>query len=140
MMQMLLALLFIDMYIFGLKHSLFFYYISIISRYGLPVNFQAVILQPYKKTHRRLRDQLFQLYSHLDSSGVSGTTEVSHFIKQIYQQRQVVIKQTLQRWAGHCQHGKCCNTQPQTILSCDHDLRIMVLAHSVQGSRSREWR
>ncbi|XP_072015913.1 V-type proton ATPase subunit C 1-A-like [Amphiura filiformis] len=47
-------------------------FVESVLRYGLPVNFQAMILQPYKKTHRRLRDQLSQLYSHLDSSGLNS--------------------------------------------------------------------
>ena len=55
--------------------SPFFFLVSF--RYGLPVNFQAMILQPYKKTHRRLRDQLMQLYKGLDSSGMNSTSEVS---------------------------------------------------------------
>ena len=49
-------------------------------RYGLPVNFQAVLMKPQKKTVKRLREVLNQLYSHLDSSGTGqgGSAEVSH--------------------------------------------------------------
>lgn len=44
----------------------------VIYRYGLPVNFQAILLQPNKKSSKRLRDVLNQLYAHLDSSATSG--------------------------------------------------------------------
>lgn len=42
-------------------------------RYGLPVNFQAMLLHPNKKNTKKLRDVLQQLYGHLDSSAQSGT-------------------------------------------------------------------
>lgn len=37
-------------------------------RYGLPVNFQAMLLQPGKKNAKKLREVLQDLYKHLDSS------------------------------------------------------------------------
>ncbi|XP_051948934.1 V-type proton ATPase subunit C 1-A-like isoform X1 [Xyrauchen texanus] len=37
-------------------------------RYGLPVNFQAMLLQPSKKNMKKLREVLQDLYKHLDSS------------------------------------------------------------------------
>lgn len=37
-------------------------------RYGLPVNFQAMLLQPNKKNMKKLREVLSDLYKHLDSS------------------------------------------------------------------------
>jgi len=43
------------------------------NRYGLPVNFQAMLLHPHKKNTKRLRDVLNQLYGHLDSSAVQGS-------------------------------------------------------------------
>ena len=47
-------------------------------RYGLPVNFQAVLMRPQKKMAKRLREVLNQLYSHLDNTSYSGgTTDVS---------------------------------------------------------------
>lgn len=51
---------FIDMFVF---------------RYGLPVNFQAMLLQPMKST-KKLREVLNRVYSHLDSSLASGAIEV----------------------------------------------------------------
>lgn len=52
---------------------------SILCRYGLPVNFQAILLQPNKKSTKRLRDVLNQLYSHLDGSAAapSASSDVS---------------------------------------------------------------
>lgn len=41
------------------------------SRYGLPVNFQAMLLQPNKKTVKKLREVLNDLYKHLDSSAAA---------------------------------------------------------------------
>ncbi|CAH1247826.1 ATP6V1C1 [Branchiostoma lanceolatum] len=44
-------------------------FVESVLRYGLPVNFQAMLLQPLnKKVHRKLRDSLQQLFGHLDSS------------------------------------------------------------------------
>ena len=40
----------------------------LIDRYGLPVNFQAMLLQPNKKNMKKLREVLNDLYKHLDSS------------------------------------------------------------------------
>jgi len=43
-------------------------FVESVLRYGLPVNFQAILIQPNKKFVKRLRDVLNQLYGHLDSS------------------------------------------------------------------------
>lgn len=43
-------------------------FVESVLRYGLPVNFQAILLHPNKKSTKRLRDVLNQLYSHLDGS------------------------------------------------------------------------
>ena len=48
-------------------------YFFLPNRYGLPVNFQAMLLHPHKKNTKRLRDVLNQLYGHLDSSAVQGS-------------------------------------------------------------------
>ncbi|XP_026461620.1 V-type proton ATPase subunit C [Ctenocephalides felis] len=52
-------------------------FVESVLRYGLPVNFQAIILHPNKKSIKRLRDVLNQLYGHLDSSALqsSGASE-----------------------------------------------------------------
>ncbi|XP_034946531.1 V-type proton ATPase subunit C isoform X2 [Chelonus insularis] len=47
-------------------------FVESVLRYGLPVNFQAILLHPHKKCTKRLRDVLNQLYAHLDSSAASG--------------------------------------------------------------------
>lgn len=46
-------------------------YVMYLSRYGLPVNFQAMLLQPNKKTLKKLREVLNDLYKHLDSSAAA---------------------------------------------------------------------
>ncbi|XP_059468919.1 V-type proton ATPase subunit C [Neocloeon triangulifer] len=48
-------------------------FIESVLRYGLPVNFQAMLLHPHKKSQKRLRDVLNQLYGHLDSSALQGS-------------------------------------------------------------------
>lgn len=51
-------------------------------RYGLPVNFQAMLLQPNKKTMKKLREVLYDLYKHLDSSA-AAIIDVSIFVTAI---------------------------------------------------------
>lgn len=47
-------------------------FVESVLRYGLPVNFQAMLLLPHKKSLRKLREVLNDLYSHLDNSAMSG--------------------------------------------------------------------
>ncbi|KAF0295258.1 V-type proton ATPase subunit C 1-A [Amphibalanus amphitrite] len=47
-------------------------FVESVLRYGLPVNFQAMLLHPQKKNHKRLREVLNQQYAHLDSTASSG--------------------------------------------------------------------
>ena len=42
-------------------------FVESVLRYGLPVNFQAMILDPQKKMQKKLREMFYSLYSHLDS-------------------------------------------------------------------------
>lgn len=48
-------------------------FVESVLRYGLPVNFQAILIHPNKKNQKRLRDVLNQLYGHLDGSASSGS-------------------------------------------------------------------
>jgi len=48
-------------------------FVESVLRYGLPVNFQAVLMYPNKKSVKRLREVLNNLYQHLDSSAGSGS-------------------------------------------------------------------
>uniref|UniRef100_A0A914VA14 V-type proton ATPase subunit C n=2 Tax=Plectus sambesii TaxID=2011161 RepID=A0A914VA14_9BILA len=43
-------------------------FVESVLRYGLPVNFQAALLQPTKSTQKRLRSELNKLYQHLDGT------------------------------------------------------------------------
>lgn len=47
-------------------------FVESVLRYGLPVNFQAILIHPNKKNTKRLRDILMQLYGHLDGSAASS--------------------------------------------------------------------
>ncbi|XP_031345658.1 V-type proton ATPase subunit C isoform X1 [Photinus pyralis] len=61
-------------------------FVESVLRYGLPVNFQAILLHPSKKSVKRLRDVLNQLYGHLDSSALqasSGADVSNHWDKMI---------------------------------------------------------
>ena len=49
--------------------------------YGLPVNFQAMLLQPNKKNMKKLREVLYDLYKHLDSS--AAIIDVSYMNKLV---------------------------------------------------------
>lgn len=42
-------------------------------RYGLPVNFVAILIHPNKKSMKRLRDTLQNMYGHLDGSSAAGS-------------------------------------------------------------------
>lgn len=50
-----------------------------LNRYGLPVNFVAMVIHPTKKSTKRLRDVLDQLYGYLDQSSKSKHDEVKTF-------------------------------------------------------------
>ncbi|GFN76154.1 V-type proton ATPase subunit c [Plakobranchus ocellatus] len=47
-------------------------FVESVLRYGLPVNFQAMLVKPAKKNTKRLKETLNQLYGHLDSTALSG--------------------------------------------------------------------
>lgn len=51
-------------------------FVESVLRYGLPVNFQGMLVHPQKKTVKRLKEVLNQLYSHLDSGGAGGNIDV----------------------------------------------------------------
>jgi V-type H+-transporting ATPase subunit C len=40
-------------------------FVESVLRYGLPVNFQAILMHPYKKDDKRLRDILYEMFKHL---------------------------------------------------------------------------
>ncbi|XP_026083634.1 V-type proton ATPase subunit C 1-A-like [Carassius auratus] len=46
-------------------------FVESVLRYGLPVNFQAMLLQPNKKNMKKLREVLNDLYKHLDSGAAA---------------------------------------------------------------------
>uniref|UniRef100_T1J1L0 V-type proton ATPase subunit C n=1 Tax=Strigamia maritima TaxID=126957 RepID=T1J1L0_STRMM len=52
-------------------------FVESVLRYGLPVNFQAMLLHPNKKSIKKLREVINQLYSHLDTSAGQGSADVA---------------------------------------------------------------
>merc|ERR1712241_932625 len=51
-------------------------FVESVLRYGLPVNFQGMVLLPQKKTQKKLRDTLNQTYIHLDSPGGGSSADM----------------------------------------------------------------
>merc|ERR1711916_194422 len=47
-------------------------FVESVLRYGLPVNFQAMLMLPHRKCEKKLRTALHDLFGHLDSSGGGG--------------------------------------------------------------------
>jgi V-type H+-transporting ATPase subunit C len=52
------------------------YIIILLIRFGLPVNFVAIVIHPTRKSTKRLRDVLDQLFGYLDQSDKSRFDEV----------------------------------------------------------------
>ena len=49
-----------------------------VDRYSLPVNFQAVVMKPHRRSQKKLTETLNQMYGHLDSKYIaSEATDVS---------------------------------------------------------------
>uniref|UniRef100_A0A3P8XI96 V-type proton ATPase subunit C n=1 Tax=Esox lucius TaxID=8010 RepID=A0A3P8XI96_ESOLU len=59
-------------------------FVESVLRYGLPVNFQAMLLQPNKKNMKKLREVLNDLYKHLDSSAAIMVSLFLIIIQQEY--------------------------------------------------------
>ncbi|XP_043119419.1 V-type proton ATPase subunit C 1-B [Puntigrus tetrazona] len=51
-------------------------FVESVLRYGLPVSFQAILLQPTKKSRKQLRQQLNSLFKHLDPAAATGKADV----------------------------------------------------------------
>ncbi|KAJ8387930.1 hypothetical protein AAFF_G00148640 [Aldrovandia affinis] len=51
-------------------------FVESVMRYGLPVNFQTVLLQPDRKRGKKVRNLLDSLYEHLDSAAAASTPDV----------------------------------------------------------------
>ncbi|XP_039604833.1 V-type proton ATPase subunit C 1-A [Polypterus senegalus] len=50
-------------------------FVESVLRYGLPVNFQAVLLQPSKKQYKRLREVLNAVFKHLDGTAATSVVD-----------------------------------------------------------------
>merc|ERR1719498_1858836 len=61
-------------------------FVESVLRYGLPLNYQALLLQTNRKHSKKLREKLSSLFMHLDPTATSTKTELSHDIPGICQQ------------------------------------------------------
>ncbi|XP_056152372.1 V-type proton ATPase subunit C 1-B [Lampris incognitus] len=52
-------------------------FVESVLRYGLPANFQALLLKPDRKCTKKLREELASLFVHLDPTATSSKTDVS---------------------------------------------------------------
>ncbi|XP_001505973.1 V-type proton ATPase subunit C 2 isoform X3 [Ornithorhynchus anatinus] len=52
-------------------------FVESVLRYGLPVNFQAVLLQPHKKSTKRLREVLNAVFKHLDEVAAASMMDAA---------------------------------------------------------------
>ena len=73
-------------------------FVESVLRYGLPVNFQAMVLLPQKKTQKKLRDVLNQQYIHLDSPGGGSSADVSFWILVRLYEMSISIKYYAEWW------------------------------------------
>jgi len=55
-------------------------YVESVMRYGLPVNFQAMVLAPPRRIQKKLREFLRDHYSHLDNSGTQELSKKAEVI------------------------------------------------------------
>ncbi|PIO64921.1 v-ATPase subunit C [Teladorsagia circumcincta] len=57
-------------------------FVESVLRYGLPVNFQAALVEPSKGSQKKLRAELHKLYIHLDGSA-AGPIDVGYHLELI---------------------------------------------------------
>ncbi|XP_051249467.1 V-type proton ATPase subunit C 1-B [Dicentrarchus labrax] len=61
-------------------------FVESVVRYGLPVNYQALLLQTDRKRSKKLREELSSLFMHLDPTATASKTDVSSDIPGLCQQ------------------------------------------------------
>ncbi|XP_040917260.1 V-type proton ATPase subunit C 1-B [Toxotes jaculatrix] len=61
-------------------------FVESVLRYGLPVNYQALLLQTDSKRSKKLREELASLFMHLDPTATASKTDVSCDIPGLCQQ------------------------------------------------------
>uniref|UniRef100_A0A7N8XWK7 V-type proton ATPase subunit C n=1 Tax=Mastacembelus armatus TaxID=205130 RepID=A0A7N8XWK7_9TELE len=59
-------------------------FVESVLRYGLPVNYQALLLQTNKKGSKRLRKELSLLFTHLDPTATASKADVRGLYQQEY--------------------------------------------------------
>uniref|UniRef100_A0A8D0PHJ1 V-type proton ATPase subunit C n=1 Tax=Sus scrofa TaxID=9823 RepID=A0A8D0PHJ1_PIG len=77
-------------------------FVESVLRYGLPVNFQAVLLQPHKKSStKRLREVLNSVFRHLDQVAAASILDVSISFRKsclLRQGRALHVGAAFQKW------------------------------------------
>nr|XP_020464231.1 V-type proton ATPase subunit C 1-A-like [Monopterus albus] len=61
-------------------------FVESVLRYGLPVNYQALLLQTNRKRSQRLRKELASLFLHLDPTATASKADINCDIPGLYQQ------------------------------------------------------
>ncbi|XP_056446622.1 V-type proton ATPase subunit C 1-B [Gadus chalcogrammus] len=61
-------------------------FVESVLRYGLPVSYQALLLQPDRKRVKRLRQELSSLFMHLEPSAMSNKVDASFDVPEMIQQ------------------------------------------------------
>ncbi|XP_050934123.1 V-type proton ATPase subunit C 1-B [Lates calcarifer] len=61
-------------------------FVESVLRYGLPVNYQALLLQTDRKRSKKLREELASLFMHLDPTATASKTDVNCDIPGLSQQ------------------------------------------------------
>ncbi|CAL8293992.1 unnamed protein product [Arctogadus glacialis] len=61
-------------------------FVESVLRYGLPVSYQALLLQPDRKRVKRLRQELSTLFMHLEPSAMSNKVDASFDVPEMIQQ------------------------------------------------------
>ena len=56
--------------IFQIQAQIYVY----VDRYSLPVNFQAVVMKPHRRSQKKLTETFNQMYGHLDSKYIASKT------------------------------------------------------------------
>jgi V-type H+-transporting ATPase subunit C len=58
-------------------------FVESVLRYGLPVNFQGILIRPNKKSIKRVRDTLDQMFKHLDNVSMNMARDLSDEISNL---------------------------------------------------------
>ncbi|XP_035530271.1 V-type proton ATPase subunit C 1-B [Morone saxatilis] len=75
-----------EVFVAGIHLKALRVFVESVLRYGLPVNYQALLLQTDRKRSKKLREELSSLFMHLDPTATASKTDVSSDIPGLCQQ------------------------------------------------------